>query len=276
MINKINKSGQDNCPDLFCINSPHIEEGLLGKNIIAFEQIDSTNTFLKANQAVYPEGTIVIAKEQTNGRGRLGRSWSSSFGEGIWMSFLLRPEIKPENCSGLTLVVALSLAKALRELTGFNLLIKWPNDIVCNGKKIAGILTEMSAGDAKVDYVVVGVGINVNTEHFPEEIKEVATSLKLEGGSDFDFDTIINSFCKEFNKDYLIYINTGDMSKLRKEYETLLVNMGQKVSLIEDGKNYVGVATGINNEGELLFLDDFGEREIRAGEVSVRGVYGYV
>lgn len=276
MINKINKSGQDNCPDLFCINSPHIEEGLLGKNIIAFEQIDSTNTFLKVNQAVYPEGTIVIAREQTHGRGRLGRSWSSSFGEGIWMSFLLRPEIKPENCSGLTLVVALSLAKALRELTGLNLLIKWPNDIVCNGKKIAGILTEMSAGDAKVDYVVVGVGINVNTEHFPEEIREVATSLKLEGGSDFDFDTIINSFCKEFNKDYLIYINTGDMSKLRKEYETLLVNMGQKVSLIEDSKNYVGVATGINNEGELLFLDDFGEREIRAGEVSVRGVYGYV
>lgn len=276
MINKINKSGQDNCPDIFCINSPHIEEGLLGKNIIAFEQIDSTNTFLKVNQAVYPEGTIVIAREQTHGRGRLGRSWSSSFGEGIWMSFLLRPEIKPENCSGLTLVVALSLAKALRELTGLNLLIKWPNDIVCNGKKIAGILTEMSAGDAKVDYVVVGVGINVNTEHFPEEIREVATSLKLEGGSDFDFDTIINSFCKEFNKDYLIYINTGDMSKLRKEYETLLVNMGQKVSLIEDSKNYVGVATGINNEGELLFLDDFGEREIRAGEVSVRGVYGYV
>ena len=267
MDNRIIKSGQDGCPDIFCIN---------GNGIIRLERVNSTNSFLKENAMNYTEGTIVIAKEQTAGRGRLGRTWNSDKGDGIWMSFLLKPDLEPVNCSGITLVTALSLTRALRELTGLNLLIKWPNDIVCNGRKLVGILTEMSVRDMQTEYVVVGMGINVNTKYFPEDIKDVATSLYLEGVEEKDFDIIIKKFCVEFEKDYRAYISTGNMSLLKKEYEELLVNCNKEVSLIENGQTRLGKALGINEEGELLFMDDFGVSTIRAGEVSVRGIYGYV
>ena len=265
--NRIVKSGQDGCPDLFCLNS---------NSIIRFDCVDSTNAFLKENAKDYPEGTIVVAKEQTAGRGRLGREWKSDKDDGIWMSFLLRPDLEPAKCSGITLVTALSLTRALRRITGLEHLIKWPNDIVCNGKKLVGILTEMSVNDMRTEYVVVGMGINVNTKKFPDEIKEMATSLFMEGAVERDFDVIIQCFCEEFKKDYWSYISTGDISLLKKEYEELLVNCNKEVSLIENGQTRKGVALGINEEGELLFKDDFGVSTIRAGEVSVRGVYGYV
>ena len=267
--NRIFKSGQLS-PDLFGINT------YVGNTIIKLDIVDSTNQYIKDNVIDLPTGAIVVAKEQTAGRGRLSRSWSSPSGDGIWMSFLLRPDLSPDKCSGLTLVTALALSKALIKYTGVELLIKWPNDVVCNGKKVAGILTELTVDNMKTDYVVVGVGVNVNTEEFPQEIREVATSLFLEGADKRDFDSIIQSFCEEFNRLYIIYIETASLSNMKDEYEALLVNKGRTVCIHEEGNELVGIAVGINDEGELLFEKDSQVRTIRAGEVSVRGIYGYV
>ena len=267
--NRIFKSGQVS-PDLFGINTQ------VGNTVIKLDVVDSTNQHIKENAKVLKTGTLVVAKEQTAGRGRLSRSWSSPSGDGIWMSFLLRPELSPEKCSGLTLVTALALSKALIRYTGVNLFIKWPNDVVCNGKKVAGILTELILNNMETDYVVVGVGVNVNTKVFPEDIKGVATSLILEGAPKNDFDEIIQGFCDEFNKLYSIYTETGNMSGMKDEYEALLVNKGREVCVYEDGNSLVGIAVGINVDGELLFEKDSQIRTIRAGEVSVRGIYGYV
>lgn len=267
--NRIIKSGRIS-PDLFGINT-HV-----GNTIIKIDIVDSTNQYIKNNAINLPTGVLVVAKEQTAGRGRLSRSWSSPCGDGIWMSFLLRPNLPPEKCSGITLVTALALSKALINYSGAELFIKWPNDIVCKGKKLAGILTELAVNNMETDYVVVGVGINVNTKKFPSEIKDVATSLFLEGAKERNFDSIIQGFCEEFNKLFNVYINTGDMSLLKDEYESFLINKGNIVCIYEDGRELVGKAVGINEEGELLFEKDSRIRTIRAGEVSVRGIYGYV
>ncbi len=280
--NRINKSGHNDCndsqkgPDLFCINPPELSRGWLGHDTIFLDKTDSTNKVLKESAEALSEGTMVIAGEQTAGRGRMERSWSSPKGEGIWMSFLLRPQLSPAECSGLTLVTALALTRALRNVTGLDLMIKWPNDVVCNGKKIAGILTEMSTKDMEVDYIVVGVGINVGTMEFPDEIRNTASSLYLEGSKELSHKVMIKEFCREFEQVYPAYIKTGNMSTLRSEYEALLVNLGRTVSVIEEGNAHIGEAIGVNDEGELLFKCNSEITAIRAGEVSVRGVYGYV
>lgn len=280
--NRINKSGHNDCndsqkgPDLFCINPPEFSRGWLGHDTIFLDKTDSTNKVLKESAEALSEGAMVIAGEQTAGRGRMERSWSSPKGEGIWMSFLLRPQLPPAECSGLTLVTALALTRALRNVTGLDLMIKWPNDVVCNGKKIAGILTEMSTKDMEVDYIVVGVGINVGTMEFPDEIRNTASSLYLEGSKELSHKVMIKEFCREFEQVYPAYIKTGNMSTLRAEYEALLVNLGRTVSVIEEGNAHIGEAIGVNDEGELLFKCNSEITAIRAGEVSVRGVYGYV
>lgn len=267
--NRILKSGQLS-PDLFGIST------LVGNTVIKLDVVDSTNQYIKENAKKLATGTLVVAGEQTAGRGRLSRSWSSPSGDGIWMSFLLRPELSPEKCSGLTLVTALALTKSLVKYTGVDFLIKWPNDVVANGKKVAGILTELSLDNMATDFVVVGVGINVHTKEFPVDIKDVATSLFLEGAKRLEFDEIIQGFCEEFNKLYEVYIMTGNLAGMKAEYESFLVNVGRQVSVYEEGQQLIGKALGINDEGELLFEKDSKIRTIRAGEVSVRGIYGYV
>ena len=280
--NRINKSGHNDCngsqkgPDLFCINTPPVQKGWMGRNAIRLDKTDSTNRAIKEYAKEALEGLLVIAREQTAGRGRMERNWSSPSGEGIWMSFLLKPQLAPSECSGLTLVTALALTKALRKVTGLDLMIKWPNDVVCNGKKIAGILTEMSTKNMEVEHIIVGVGINVSTTDFPEEIKSTATSLLLEEAKELSHDVIIEEFLREFEQVYAAYIKAGNMSLLKEEYETYLVNIGRMVSVREGDNVQLGKAVGINNEGELLFERDSVITAIRAGEVSVRGIYGYV
>ena len=129
-----------------------------------------------------PEGILVVAESQNSGKGRRGRVWKSPAGSGIWMSFLLKPQIRPEYASRLTLVAAMAVSAGIEEVTGLTSQIKWPNDLVLSGKKICGILTEMSTDLDTIRYIIVGIGINVNTSSFPEEIRETATSLYLESG----------------------------------------------------------------------------------------------
>ena len=249
----------------------------VGTEICYFDVTDSTNTQAKSlGEGDAPNGTLVVAGKQESGRGRRGRSFESPAGTGIFMTLLLRPEIEPQNASMLTLVSALAVAKGIEHMVDLPVQIKWPNDIVINGKKVCGILTEMSAQMDYVNYIVIGIGINVGNEEFPEEIKDVATSIYLESGKHVNRAMLIEKIWEEFEDYYELYEKTQDVSSLVKEYDSYLVNRGQKVRVLDSKEPYEGKAMGITDRGELIVDTWEARRLVSAGEVSVRGVYGYV
>ena len=177
----------------------------------------------------------------------------------------------------LTLLAAMAVQNSVKEVTGLDGLIKWPNDIVVNGKKVCGILTEMSTEEDAIRYVVVGIGINANTTDFPEEIRATATSLALELGHPVHRAALINGVMCAFEEYYDIYRETLDMSRLKKSYNHELVNVEREVKVLAPGGDYTGISHGINDAGELIVeLADGTIREVNSGEVSVRGIYGYV
>ena len=249
-----------------------------GRNVFYYEEIDSTNTKAKAlaeQGAIH--GTLVTTDRQKAGKGRRGRVWESTPGDNIYMTILLKPQISPAQAPMLTLVMALSVVEAIREETGLNAGIKWPNDIVINGKKLCGILTEMSLEEGHISYVVSGVGINANGVEFPEEIAEKGTSLKLESGKEWNRARIIISVMEKFEKNYEIFVEEGTLVKLKERYNTFLVNKGKEVRVLDPKGEYTAFAFGINEKGELLVERKDGRQEaVFSGEVSVRGIYGYV
>lgn len=248
-----------------------------GQKLLYLSVVDSTNTKVKelAEQG-YPNGTLVVADSQTAGRGRRGRVWESPAGNSIYMSLLLKPKINPNHASMITLVAALALSKAISDTTNRTAGIKWPNDIVMNGKKVCGILTEMSAQHNYVNHIIVGVGINVHTESFPEEISHMATSLFLETGEHINRLELIEAVWEAFEYYYEIYLQTEDLSNLVQEYNANLVNMHQMVKVLDSREPFEGKAMGITDRGELI-VDTAGSRRfVSSGEVSVRGIYGYV
>ena len=249
-----------------------------GGRIVYFDATDSTNAQAKRlAEAHAPHGTLVVSDRQDGGKGRRGRSWASPSGVGIWMSLILRPEIAPSSASMLTLAAALAVREGIQEETGLSPLIKWPNDLVLNGKKICGILTEMSTELMEIQYVITGIGINVNQREFPPEIRDTATSLSLEAGRCFRRSSLIAAILKAFEKDYAAFLKTGDLSLLLEEYNACLVNRGKEVCILDPSGEYRAVAEGIDESGSLLVtLPDGTRREIISGEVSVRGIYGYV
>ena len=249
-----------------------------GKEIHYFDRTDSTNIQARlAGEAGASHGTLAVAEIQDGGRGRRGRNWISPAGVGVWMSLLLRPEISPVSASMLTLVMALAAQKGIKEATGIESQIKWPNDLVINGKKICGILTEMSTEIDYINYVVIGIGINTNIEQFPEELKQTATSLRIEAGRSIRRSPLIAAIMRWFEKAYAEFMKTEDLSGIQKAYNELLVNCGREVRVLEPKGEWQAEALGINNGGELLVRKaDGSETAVYAGEVSVRGIYGYV
>ena len=248
-----------------------------GQEIHYFGSIDSTN--IKAKEYAEngaPNGTLVVADQQTAGRGRRGRSWESPKGTNIAMSLVLKPEINPNHASMITLVAAMAVARAIEDVIGEPVQIKWPNDIVLHGKKIVGILTEMSAQFDYINHIVVGIGMNVNTETFPEELQETASSLYLETGKKQNRALIIERTMVHWEHYYGEYLKTEDLSSLMKEYNSMLVNMGRQVRVLDPREPFEGKAMGITKTGELI-VDTWESRKLVAsGEVSVRGIYGYV
>ena len=247
-----------------------------GKTVHFAREIDSTNLWIKrlAKEGA-PEGTLALAEFQSAGRGRLGRSWEVPEGTSVMMSILLRPKFEPQYAPTLTLVMGMAVAKAVKNL-GFDVSIKWPNDVVVSHKKICGILTEMGVRDGKIDYAVIGVGINVNIREFPEEMADKATSLYLESGKEFDRSQIPGLVMEAFEKYYEKFAATCDLSGLKEEYESILANYNQPVRVLAK-EPYEGVARGITDGGELLVEKTDGTIvAVSAGEVSVRGLYSYV
>ena len=247
-----------------------------GKTVHFAREIDSTNLWIKrlAKEGA-PEGTLALAEFQSAGRGRLGRSWEVPEGTSVMMSILLRPKFEPQYAPTLTLVMGMAVAKAVKSL-GFDVSIKWPNDVVVSHKKICGILTEMGVRDGKIDYAVIGVGINVNIKEFPEEMVDKATSLYLESGKEFDRSQIPGLVMEAFEEYYEKFAAACDLSGLKEEYESILANYNQPVRVLAK-EPYEGVARGITDGGELLVEKTDGTIvAVSAGEVSVRGLYSYV
>ena len=290
------------------------DEPELFRHLTVVEEAGSTNEDLKAlAMQGAPEWSIIAAASQTAGKGSRGRSWSSPKGSSLAFSILLRPKITPEKASAVTLVMALAVAEGLERVVDISydssdeLLvdissshvdrpvvditsgydagravnitqkfeIKWPNDIVRNKKKICGILTEMPAYTPDSCCIIVGAGINVNMDAFPEELQDKATSLKLEFGREFDRAKVFSEVLRCFRDRYQIFLKTADLSALREEYEKRLINRGEKVRLLEKDGEITGTGLGINDKGELLVNVNGALKSVRAGEVSVRGLYTY-
>ena len=255
-----------------------MDTDLFGKNLVYYDETDSTNTRAKAlAEQGAPSGTLVVADSQMAGKGRRGRYWVSPHFTDIYMTLLLRPQIAPSCASMLTLTAALAVSEGIRLASGVETEIKWPNDIVYQGKKVCGILTEMSAELECIHYVVVGIGINVNAESFPEDIAERATSLRIASGGRIVRSRLIAAVIKAFEGYYARFTETEDLSLLVDEYNEQLVNRNREVLVLTPAGDYCCISRGGNRLGELLVeLEDGTVREVVSGEVSVRGVYGYV
>lgn len=251
----------------------------MGRNIVHFETIDSTNTKAKELAAEgQPGGTVIISEEQTQGKGRLGRNWTSPKNKGIWMSIILRPDIDPIKVCMVTQVAAAAVVKAIEEI-GIEGYIKWPNDIVVQGKKVCGILTEMSGELDKVNYVILGIGINVNLEkrNFSGELKDIATSLKIEKGKSINRKDLVAKILNNFENLYESFVKQGDIEKSLDICRERSILLGKKIQIILRNEVIKAKAITIDEEGRLVVRGQDGKEEkIISGEVSIRGMYGYV
>ncbi len=288
------------------LSKEHISEQLdtqwAARNIIYLEETGSTNDDAKKlGEEDAPHGTLVVSDLQKSGRGSRGRSWETPSGTNIAMSLLIRPIAPPERISMLTLVMGLSVAEGIedaiiakrdrhiskstlmdfsREILSESKLfpqIKWPNDVVIAGKKICGILTELHMNpDNTINNVVIGVGINVNMTDFPEGIKDIAGSVLSTTGMKLDRSAVVACCMKRFEENYESYNKNFDLSLLKENYESRLINKSKLVKVLDPKGEYEAIAHGITRMGALLVSDEEGdEYEINAGEVSVRGLYSY-
>ncbi len=237
---------------------------------IKLEAVSSTQDYAKRLAAEgAPEGTVVVARIQERGRGRLGRRWLSPEG-GLWFSLILRPSCAPARVSGLTLLAAVSVTEAINAKTSVNAGIKWPNDILIGGKKLGGILTEMTAAMNVVDYVVLGVGLNVNVEtaEFPHDLLMPATSLKEETGRESDLDEILDAIMDNLTRDYGLFV--GHFNDVMSRWKALSIVLGREVIVSQPGKRITGTAFDIDGDGALLVSDDQGATHIvHAGDLSI-------
>lgn len=252
----------------------------LGKSCLYFDTVDSTNDELRrrySENADIEDGTVAITSDQTAGKGRRGRAWEAPRDCNIAMSFLLKPEFEPDKASMLTLLAALAVAEGTQIETECECQIKWPNDVIIGKKKYCGILTEMSSEIDFIHYVIVGIGVNVNTPSFPEELQDKATSLLLETGKTVSRTQIAVNILKSFEKYYESFCEAGDLSPVLEEYNAKLVSRDSEVRVLDPKGEYSGISRGINSQGELIVeLPDKSVKNVYAGEVSVRGIYGYV
>ena len=256
----------------------YLKTRFMGRDICYFDTIDSTNIKAKELAMCKAEGTVVISEEQTLGRGRMGRNWISPKGKGIWMSLILKPKIGPMKVAKITQIGAAAVNLALNDL-GIQSFVKWPNDIVINGKKVCGILTEMSCELNMINYVVMGMGINVNLdkEDFQDEVSKVGTSLKVETGKFVDRKKLLGVFLNRFEELYIPFVEEDNFKDTLNVCRENSILIGKEVKIIRGDEEKKGKVLDIDEEGELVVSYEDGRIEnVLSGEVSVRGIYGYV
>ncbi len=258
------------------LDAEKISQGLetsLIRKIEVMKTVDSTNEELKRRSRYgEPSGIVIAAEKQTGGKGRLGRAWNSDIG-GIYFSLLLRPDLPPGEISAITLAAGYGVCLAVREYTGLDARIKWPNDIIVGNKKLCGILTEMSAQSDRIDCVLIGIGINVNNEEFPEPIRQKATSLRLELGRKIDRNEFFRCVLRSLDKTSAEFL-AGFSQEETEHFSKLCATVGRQVSTTNGGRTIAGTAVGITSGGELEVRDEEGNIHlINSGEVVVQGIY---
>jgi BirA family biotin operon repressor/biotin-[acetyl-CoA-carboxylase] ligase len=247
-----------------------VKGNLFGKRIHHFFRTDSTNRVaLDLGHAGEPEGALVIAEEQTAGRGRIGRTWHSERATGIYATLLLRPKLAPVQAPLLTMMAGLSARTAITESTGLTVDVKWPNDLLVSGKKIGGILTEMHAEPSQVRFIIVGIGINVNQDKFPADIAAVATSLRAASGKTQSRADILIRLLREFENDYNRFLQEGTASVVKRFEEVSSYARGKRVQVTNGNETFTGVTAGLAPEGLLRVKPDGGELvTVVAGDVT--------
>lgn len=239
------------------------------------DTVDSTNLEAKRQALNHTKQGIIVAGEQTSGKGRLGRTWVSDANAGLWASLLLRPNIEPESASKVTITAATAMAEAIMAVTNLDVGIKWPNDLVVNGKKTCGILTEMSSELNYVHSIVLGTGVNLSQTAFSDELKDKATSLKLEGANVHAMD-LLKSYLDKFSFYYNLFLK-GEMETIIKHHKRYSVTLGNEVVIENSGNKRIARAIDIDINGNLIVENQNNKMEtIFSGEVSVRGINGYV
>ena len=243
-----------------------------GKNLYWLESIDSTNNYAKklAREGA-PHGTVVGADYQSAGRGRLGRSFLSPAGEGLYLSVILRPALLPEEMMDLTCVAAVAACRAVEEAAGILPGIKWTNDLVVDNKKLGGILTELSIKDDMVEYAVIGIGINCLQTQFPPELKDMAVSLKMLLSRPVQRERLAAAIIENLLRPI------ADKKAVMDAYRKNCVTIGREISLLQGDRVFHGTALDVAEDGSLLVrMADGKVKTVVSGEVSVRGMYGYL
>lgn len=246
--------------------TPNLHTKYLGRNIVYYPVCDSTQNIASSiAREGAPHGTVVISEEQTAGRGRLERSWDSSANKGIWMSVIIRPEISPQFAAQFTLVSAVAIARAMEDITKCSPDIKWPNDLLINGKKVTGILTELQADMDRVQSIIIGIGVNVNQElnAFDESIQSFATSIKIESGDEIDRVVLVAKILDYLEKYSDMYVENG-FEPIKLLWESYNCTLGKRIRANLLRETIEGVAIGITNDGVLELQLDNGE---------IRGIY---
>ena len=247
-----------------------LKGSLFAKRIYHFFKTDSTNRVgMELGNSGEAEGAVILAEEQSAGRGRAGRSWHSERGAGIYVTLLLRPKISPVQAPLLTMLAGLSAQAAIQARTGLAIDLKWPNDLMLNGKKLGGILTEMYADTTLVRFVIVGIGINVNQEKFPGELSSLATSLRSETATNQSRLELLARLLREFESDYNRFLREGALSVTTRFSQASSYAVGRKVRVANGADSFTGVTAGLAPEGLLQVEREDGRVvTVIAGDVS--------
>ncbi|HLY59799.1 MAG TPA: biotin--[acetyl-CoA-carboxylase] ligase [Terriglobia bacterium] len=258
-------------PDILApsLIQPELGENEIGHKIIHYFRIDSTNnTALALAVEGAAEGTVVVAEEQTAGRGRFGRKWFSEKSSGIYASVILRPKLSPADAPALTLMAGLAAHRALSAATGLEVDIRWPNDLLVNRKKVCGILTEMNAELGRLHHVVLGIGVNVNNKSMPSELTATATSLRIEGGRSYSRAQILVGLLKELERSYELLKNEGNAPILRAWAKASTYADGKTIRVRTSGEDFQAVTAGLDPSGMLRIRREDGKEEsLVSGEI---------
>jgi BirA family transcriptional regulator, biotin operon repressor / biotin---[acetyl-CoA-carboxylase] ligase len=245
---------------------------VIGRDIRVFEETTSTNDVVeKLARDQVKEGVAVFAESQTKGRGRLGRKWISPARKGLWFSILLRPKLRPQEATQLTVASATALRRAIEGSTGLKPKIKWPNDILIGGKKVAGILTELSAELDRVKHIILGIGVDVNLTEFPQDLKKIATSLNIEAGKTISRAELAVNILRELDKDYA-RVCSGNFESVANEWEEHCDTIGELVTIHVGDRKLQGRAEALDDAGALLLRTEHGTLEqVIGGDVTLSG-----